>query len=180
MTRFATSQRRTSIRTVRWYFQFAMSFALACVTSQAIVCGAASGDRLFSNANLRAELDDQNPTVAASFAGEQSVRPGEAIELVLSRALKDSEERIAVLIGTTDVTSLFRPEKLRLRYNARLWPLPLGESQVAVYLVSKDDYWREIARFVLKVGRWRRPVSCSFVAQGAGRRNGHAVESHFL
>ncbi len=132
-----------------------MSFALVCATSQSMIFGASPGDRLFIKANSGAKLDDQNPTVTASFADKQSVRPGEAIELVLSRSVETPEGRIAVFIGTTDVTSLFAPDGLRLRYNAKLWPLPLGESQVAVYLVSKDAEWKEIARFVLKVSKER-------------------------
>src|SRR2546430_7713491 len=52
-------------------------------------------------------------------------------------------------------TGLFTQERLRLRYNAKLWPLPLGESQVTVYSVSKEDDWKEIARFVLKVSKER-------------------------
>jgi hypothetical protein len=118
-----------------------------------MIFGAAPRDGLFIKANLRAKLDDQSPTVAASFIDKESVQSGEAIELVLSRSLETSEGRIAVFIGTTDVTSLFRQDGLRLRYDAKLLPLPLGESQVAVYLVSKDDEWKEIARFTLRVAK---------------------------
>src|SRR5947208_11757549 len=91
-------------------------------------------------------------TVTANFTDKQSVKPLDQIELLLNRALNSSEERIAVLIGTTDVSSLFTQDKLRLRYGAKLWPLPLGEWPVTVYLVSNDK-WKEIAQFTLRVDK---------------------------
>jgi hypothetical protein len=89
--------------------------------------------------------------VEPSFAGKP-VATSEQIELLLNRRLQESEGRLAILIGVTDVSSLFIPVGLRLRYNAKLWPLPVGESQVTVYLVSKNDDWTEAARFTLRVG----------------------------
>ena len=68
--------------------------------------------------------------VEASFA-EKRVTTNEHIELGLSRLLRESEGRLAILIGTTDVSSLFTQDGLRLRYNAKLWPLPIGESGAA-------------------------------------------------
>jgi hypothetical protein len=90
--------------------------------------------------------------VDPSFA-ERPVATNEQIELLLNRRLQESEGRLAILIGVTDVSSLFIPVGLRLRYNAKLWPLPVGESQVTVYLVSKNDDWTEVARFTLRVGK---------------------------
>src|SRR5437016_3865769 len=89
--------------------------------------------------------------VSASFTGKQFVKPDERIELLLNRALNDAVERTAVLIGMTDVSGLFVLDGLRLRYNASVWPLPLGQSLVTVYLVSVDNEWKEIARFALRV-----------------------------
>ncbi len=90
-------------------------------------------------------------TVSASFADKQSVPSTESIELILSRPLGELDGKVAVLIGTTDVTSLFTKDKLRLRYDAHLWPLPVGESPVTVYLIGKDDEWKEVAEFKLRV-----------------------------
>src|SRR5205807_4990153 len=73
-------------------------------------------------------------------------------ELLLARTLDESEGRLAVFIGTTDVSSLFTLDGLRLRYNSKLWPLPLGESTMTVYLVSENNEWKEAARFTLRVG----------------------------
>src|SRR5437016_8434696 len=98
----------------------------------------------------RVAAEPESLLITTSFA-DKVVNPDERIELLLNRRLNESEERLAVLIGTIDVTSLFTSDKLRLRYNGKLWPLPLGESQVTVYLVTKDDDWKEIARVVMRV-----------------------------
>src|SRR5712692_6766393 len=97
-------------------------------------------------APMRVAAQEQSLLINASFADKEFVSRYERIELVLSRPLR-SEERVAVFIGTTDVTSLLTQDGLRLRYNAKLWPLPVGESPVIVYLVPKDDEWKEIVRF---------------------------------
>src|SRR5437867_1483090 len=70
---------------------------------------------------------ERSDFITASFANKHSVAPDEQIDLVLSHALNETEGRLTVFISTTDVTSLFTSEKQKLRYNAKLWPLPLGE-----------------------------------------------------
>ena len=108
---------------------------------------------IFCERKVRAWSGDQELNVAASFAGKEFVRPDEQIELTLNRAIKESEGRLAILIGDTDVSSLFARERLRLRYNAKLWPLPLGESTLVIYLVAREGEWKEIARFELRVAK---------------------------
>ena len=98
-------------------------------------------------------LADSQLIVTASFSEKSVVRPDEQIELTLSRRLQGSEERVAVLIGTTDVSSLFTQDKLRFRYSPKLWPLPAGDSTVIVYVVSQNGEWQETARFTLRVAR---------------------------
>jgi len=90
-----------------------------------------------------------------SFTVDSPVTQDGPIDLYLSRPLHDPESRVAVLIGTTDVSSLFEQSGLRLRYNAKLWPLPLGHSVVTVYIVTKDNVWQEIATFTLMVVKQR-------------------------
>ena len=65
--------------------------------------------------------------ITANFTPDRPVTPNTAIELRLNRKLKPDEGQLAIMIGTTDVTSLFALEKLLLRYNFKPWPLPLGE-----------------------------------------------------
>ena len=97
-------------------------------------------------------------SVTANFITLKSVKPNERIELILSRPLQDSESRIAIFINTTDVSSLFTRDKLRLRYNAQQWPRPLGQSELSVYLVLKEDQWKELARFPLQVAKESDPT----------------------
>src|SRR5438552_3257950 len=99
----------------------------------------------------RVGAQEQSLLIDAGFAAKESVRPDEQIEFALSRSLK-SDERIAVLIGTTDVSSVFKQDQLRLRYSAKLWPLPLGETSITVYLVTSNNEWKAVARFKLRVG----------------------------
>jgi hypothetical protein len=69
---------------------------------------------------------------------------------MLNRPLQAAEGRIAVLIGATDVSALLEVTAATLSYTPRL-PLPIGDSEVAVYLVSPAYQWREVARFPLRV-----------------------------
>ncbi len=93
----------------------------------------------------------QDLTVTTSFANENPVTPGEQIELRLSRPLQPSEGRLAVMIGQTDLTSLFTVSERIARYNPTALPLTAGQTEVAVYLVAPDDEWRLIASFPLSV-----------------------------
>lgn len=118
--------------------------------SVALVCLLA-----FANARLlrgvMAQETQSAVTVAASFADKKQIAPDEQIELRLNRAPNKAEGRIGVVINQTDLSNLFTPVETALRYNPQLLPLPLGESEMIVYLVSPKDDWKEIARFALNV-----------------------------
>lgn len=130
---------------------------LFCISAQSISVSAFSG-------RVRVvHFDPRTPpverlTVSASFTSDDPVNPGGRIELYLSRPLQDPESRIAVLVGTTDFSSLFVQSELRLRYDAKLWPLPLGRSQVTIYMVTKDDVWQQVAVFPLVVATERASI----------------------
>jgi hypothetical protein len=91
--------------------------------------------------------------ITASIENGQAISPDDKIELTLSRELKKSEGRLAILIARTDVSSLFTPLKQTLTYNRKILPLPLGENPLTVYLVSPADGWQEIASFTLRVAK---------------------------
>ncbi|HXG65158.1 MAG TPA: hypothetical protein VNO70_08620 [Blastocatellia bacterium] len=99
-----------------------------------------------------AQATPQELTVSASFT-EKPVAPDERIELRLNRPLQQGEGRLAVLIGQADLTSLFAAVEGGLRYNAETLPLPEGEADVTVYLVSPAGEWKEVARFKLRVSK---------------------------
>ncbi len=90
-------------------------------------------------------------SVSAGFTADQMVDRSDRIDLYLSRPLRDPESRVAILIGTTDVSSLFVLAELRLRYDTKLWPLPHGKSEVTVYVVNKNGLWQQVAVFPLHV-----------------------------
>ena len=96
-------------------------------------------------------LPAQNLTVTGDFAEKASVAPDEPIELRLNRPLRESEGKLAVIVGTADLTGLFAAADGGLRYGPGALPLPAGETQVVVYLVGPDDEWREVARLPLRV-----------------------------
>ena len=69
-------------------------------------------------------------SVSASFDGAGWVRADSAITFALSRLPSPSEGRVAVVVGMTDLTSLFDRSGTTLRYRPRSLPLPSGESEV--------------------------------------------------
>ncbi|MGI8897793.1 MAG: hypothetical protein ACR2IB_05310 [Pyrinomonadaceae bacterium] len=113
------------------------------------------GSALSWSKNILAS-SDLDLSIKTSFEAGPPVTPSEQIEVLLSRPLRESESRVAILVGTTDVSALFVLDKLRLRYNSKIWPLPLGQSELTAYLVSSNDEWKEVARFTLLVNRQKQ------------------------
>lgn len=91
----------------------------------------------------------QDLTVTASFDGK-TVSPGEAIELTLNRQPSPTEGRIAVVVGSTDLTDLFIADGTSLKHSPKPFPLPTGESELTVYLVAPNGEWKVVASFKLK------------------------------
>lgn len=103
-----------------------------------------------------AQTTEKNLSAAAvNFHSETAVAPDAAIEFSLSRALTASE-KIAVTIGRTDVSSLFRRTGNRFAYDAKILPLPVGSSNVTVYLIEPNGSWKEIARLPLSVAEKKK------------------------
>jgi hypothetical protein len=95
----------------------------------------------------------QAPGVQASFADKQSIAPDETFELTIDRPLAAGAGRLAVLVGATDMTDLFVVSAQSLKYDAgKSFPLPLGATELTVYLVPPNNDWKEVARFPLRVG----------------------------
>lgn len=88
--------------------------------------------------------------VTASFMAAEPVAPDTPLEITLSRPLRTGE-RIAILLGQTDVSGLFSRDGERFSYSAGLQPLPVGNSELTVYLVNSADDWNEITRLPLAV-----------------------------
>ena len=75
----------------------------------------------------------------------------EVIELQMSRPLESSEGRLAVFVGTTDMTNLFEINGTSLKYQPKILPLPAGEKEIVVFRVTSDRQWIEVGRFPIKV-----------------------------
>ena len=105
-------------------------------------------------------------TATVNFKAETPITPDTPIEILLNRALATGE-RVAVIIGETDLTSLFANTENRFVYDAKLMPLPVGESKVTVYLVTAN-VWKEIGRFQLAVAKT--------VADGSGSSSQNVAE----
>jgi hypothetical protein len=91
----------------------------------------------------------QELTVTASFENKTILQTDEIL-LRLNRPLQPSETRIAVFIGSTDMSNLFAITPDALTYAPRL-PLPVGDTEVVVYLISEQGVWKKIAAFALRV-----------------------------
>jgi hypothetical protein len=88
--------------------------------------------------------------ITAGWATDQFLSGRSAIELAIDHPLDLAHERLAVLVGTTDVSGLVEMSGVQVRYQPGATPLPAGESEVAVYLVT-GGRWEELGRFPLKV-----------------------------
>lgn len=98
----------------------------------------------FLQAGINKEL-----TVSANFTNRE-VSPNEKIQLTLSRELETGKEELAVFIGENDLTSVFIIEPKSAVFVPRLVTLPIGESNLVVYLI-KEGNWETLAEFKLKV-----------------------------
>lgn len=109
-----------------------------------------------------AQTSEQILTATANFKSDTAVSADTAIEISLNRALS-ANEKIAITIGETDLTSLFTQTENRFVYDAKLMQLPIGESRVTVYLITSGN-WKEIGKFPIKV----EEVKSAAVAEGSG------------
>lgn len=83
--------------------------------------------------------------------GAEWISRRDPLEVVLSRPVPEEEGRIAVLLDKSDLTDLFDRSGLILRYRPKLRPLPSGEPELVVFLVTPANEWTEIGRTKLKV-----------------------------
>lgn len=104
----------------------------------------------FRQENSFAQTNENALQATANFKAEAAVEPQTAIEITLNRILQ-STEKIAFSIEKTDVTKLFAQTENRFIYDAKILPLPIGNSTVNVFTISPNGNWNELARFSLLV-----------------------------
>lgn len=98
-----------------------------------------------------APQEGPRPLEVRSGSGDAWVHPGDRLDLLLSRPLVNGQERLAVIIGETDWSSLFELTGQTLDYAAGPVRLPSGETTVTVYLVTSGNTWTQVATLPLKV-----------------------------
>src|SRR5687768_2070698 len=91
------------------------------------------------------------PLVTAGFDTLKWVAPRQAIELHVIGDSLPTGSRLAVVLGSTDLSALFRAAGDTLRYQSQLLALPPGEQPLVVYVVGANHEWTELARFPLRV-----------------------------
>lgn len=90
-------------------------------------------------------------SIAPRWAADRFVGGRTTLELELSRPLTSSDERLAVLIGSLDVSALLEVRGTRVRYRPTAARLPSGETEVVAYRVDRAGGWSEVGRAPLRV-----------------------------
>lgn len=121
----------------------------------------------------------QTPSVTANVEAGTSVHRRAPLVLTLERPLAPEDGRLAVFFAETDITALFTPVGLTLRYLPDVWPLPSGEHDLVVYLVAEDHQWTELGRWTVQVrlpGNFER---AAFDPNVSLSNKGQVVEGQF-
>lgn len=90
-------------------------------------------------------------TVSAGWDEATFVGRTDRIELRLSRPLLPGEGRLGIVLGSLDLSDLFRTVPSGLAWGPGALPLPAGEHDLVVHRVDTKGEWTELARFRLKV-----------------------------
>jgi len=90
-------------------------------------------------------------TVTPDFGADAWVDGNQPIGLRLSRPLDIRTERLAVIVGRTDLSALFTVTPTIARYAANTLRLPSGETELVAYIVTPGEPWKEVARIPLRV-----------------------------
>jgi hypothetical protein len=99
-----------------------------------------------------ATTTDASPLViTADFANDAWVDGNQPIGLRFSRPLDLKTERLAVVVGHTDLSALFTVTPTVARYAANTLRLPSGETELVAYIVSPGEPWKEVLRVPLRV-----------------------------
>jgi hypothetical protein len=123
--------------------------AIRCVLSAALVL---SPLPQIVGAQDAAPLPSVEPLVITpDFGNDAWVEGNQPIGLRLSRPLDLKTERLAVVVGHTDLSALFTVTPTVARYAANTLRLPSGETELVAYIVSPGKAWTEVARIPLRV-----------------------------
>lgn len=129
------------------------------VLAYALVLAALASGRLTGQdapppADLPQAPADGEPVALAvtpRFPADRWISTREPVALELSAALEPGAGRLAVFLGTTDVTALTAQAGATITLRPGNVPLPHGETELSLHLVSADGEWREIGRFPIRL-----------------------------
>jgi hypothetical protein len=126
---------------------------LAALLALSLIIALASiNARLITGAKAQDQVEQAGQiSITPSFSADKAVTPDQRIEFTLSRAVNSKEGRLALMLGATDITRLIISSETKLTYIPKTIPLPLGDSEITIYLISSTNEWKEIARFPLRV-----------------------------
>lgn len=97
-------------------------------------------------------VGEESATLAVESGPSQDwISRNDSVEIVLTAPATSAAGRIAVVLGTTDVTDLVRVDGAKLTYRSELLPLPSGRQPLAVFQISRDGTWTEIYSAELRV-----------------------------
>lgn len=88
--------------------------------------------------------------ITPNFLGRQ-LSLTDTIELRLDRRLQPSDGRLAILLGETDITSLFSVNDRVISYIPKAPLLSPGESTVKIFLVAPSSIWSSVAEFPISI-----------------------------
>jgi len=115
----------------------------------AAICGTLLGSPRTADAQA-AENGAPALVVETNLPAEGFISRYAAIDIRV-RGEIPSGSRLAVFLGTTDATDVFRPVGEGLRYEPRVVPLPGGERELFLYRIGRDGTWEELHRVPLRV-----------------------------
>ena len=120
---------------------------------------------------------DSSLTASASFPSDRFIAADTPVSFTLARAVAPSEGRLALVVGSLDVSALAERSPTMITYRPRTVRLPRGESEAVLYLVNGVS-WREIARVPLKVLATGGFTSATTKPSAALTMKGQLAEGH--
>lgn len=120
---------------------------------------------------------DSMLTATAAFPSDRFVGGDSPVMFTLTRPVGATEGRLALVIGTTDVSALVERTPTSITYRPRGMRLPDGEYDVVLYLVG-DRAWTEVARAPIKVLAPGGFTAASAKPSAALNMKGQLAEGH--
>jgi hypothetical protein len=120
---------------------------------------------------------DSTLTASASFPTDRFIAADTPVAFTLTRPLVPNEGRLALVVGTMDVSALAERSPTMITYRPRMVRLPKGEHEAMLYLVTGGS-WRELARVPIKVLATGGFTSATAKPSAALTMKGQLAEGH--